>query len=127
MEFGLHFFHRHQHLIGAGREALPLLEVEQAQDQEQDALVLQKPGLTALMLVDEGRRLQRGGVEHHRVAQRRKHGPHFVEVVLNIEIFGALVLHAAQHKAVVEQIICALFQHFIRFGHLRRPPCGVSE
>ena len=79
------------------------------------------------MLVDEGRRLQRGGVEHHRVAQRRKHGPHFVEVVLNIKIFGALVLHAAQHKAVVEQIICALFQHFIRFGHLRRPPCGVSE
>ena len=61
LEFSLHLFRPSPDLVGAGREALPLLEVEQAQDQEQDALVLQKPGLTALMLVDEGRRLQRAG------------------------------------------------------------------
>ena len=32
LEFGLYLFHRHQNLVCAGREALPLLEVEQAQD-----------------------------------------------------------------------------------------------
>ena len=125
MQFGLHFFHRDQNLVCAGREALPLLQVEQAQHQQQDALVFQQPGLAALVLVYERRRLQRGRVEQDRIAQRREHGPHLVQVVLHIEILRPLVLHAAQQKAVAEQIVCGLFQQFIRFGH-GVPPCGAS-
>lgn len=47
-------------------------------------------------------------------------------VLLHIEIFCPLVFHPAQQKAVVEEIVCGFFQHFIRFGHRFRPPCGVS-
>ena len=103
------------------------MQIKQPQHQQQDALVFQQPGLAALMLVDKGRRLQRGRVKQHRIAQRREHGPHLGQMILHIEVFCPLILHAAQHKAVVEQIVCGLFQHFIRFGHGQRPPCGVSE
>ena len=103
------------------------MQVEQAEHQQQDALVFQQPGLAALMLVDQLRSLQRSRVKRYRIAQRREHGPHLGQMILHIEVFCPLILHTAQHKAVVEQIVCGLFQHFIRFGHGQRPPCGVSE
>ena len=68
-----------------------------------------------------------GGVEDQR-AKYLYVQDHLNEVRAVFAPLGySVVLYPAQHKAVVEQIICALFQHFIRFGHLRRPPCGVSE
>ena len=122
---GLHLFYGHQHFVRAGGKAFPLLQVQKPQHQQQNALVLEQPCLTALMLVDQRRRLHGRGVQKHRVAQRFEHRPHLVEVILNIQIFCPLFLYAAQHKAVVEQIVCGLFQQ-INGCHPCLPPCGGS-
>ena len=39
LQLGLHLFHRHQHLVGIGRKALALLQVQKPQYQKQDALL----------------------------------------------------------------------------------------
>ena len=110
LQLCLHLFHRDQHLVCAGGKAFPLLQVQKPQHQQQNAFVLEQPCLTALVLVDQRRRLHGRGVQKHRVAQGLEHRAHLVEVILNIQIFRPLFLYTAQHKAVVEQIVCGLFQ-----------------
>ena len=98
------------------------MQVQKPQYQKQDALVFQQPGLTALVAVDQSRRLQGCRVQQYRIAQRGEHSAHLVQMVLHIEIFCPLILHAAQHEAVVQQVIRGFFQHVNGCHFL--PPCG---